>query len=532
MNFKRIAWSVAAALAVPGFVHAEDESSLINVYGHIALGVEKIEATGKTKFDGSEMLKVDPSANSVNFALYNRLDGLPQRTRVTDGISYIGFRGNQELGSGFTALYQIETAVKPDDGCGYVGCENGEISKPAGAKSARFANRQSFVGLRNSSLGTLQYGRLDMYFDKHVPNEIHLLKSGASSTALSVLGYAFNSGASFGGYLPFISAAGATSVLAAQGLPLANAQVLGSQLKNFSQFALPFYNVGNRASNVVQYRTPSVKGLQAVLAYQVPEAKGAWYKGSDSYGQTFAGFDQNNSLCRYNEASPSQSLCLPGVLNQLSGARNVRNDAKELTIAYFPGWMFASLAYLEEKDPIPLVAGGAIDKAYGIKGSLGFQVAEKIPLRLGVVYERQVNQFNANFANAIQALGAASDPNAARFSVGDASRDTYVFAASYKFTEAMELIGTWARAKDTKTFTGQVDQDSGATYIQATALYNFSKRTNLFATYAKVNNDKIAAYNFFINAAATSGDTQQAPFLQTPRGSDPTSIQVGVSHNF
>ena len=527
MNFKRIAWSVAAALAVPGFVHAEDESSLINVYGHIALGVEKIEATGKTKFDGSEMLKVNPTNNGINFAMYNRLDGLVDRTRVTDGISYIGFRGNQELPGGVTALYQIETAVKPDDGCGYVGCDNSEISKPAGAKSARFANRQSFVGLRQSSLGTLQYGRLDMYFDKHVPNEMHLLKSGTSSTALSVLGYAFNSGSSFGGYLPVITATGATAVGTAAGLPAAAA----AKLQAYSQFALPFYNVGNRASNVVQYRTPSVKGLQAVLAYQVPEAKGAWYKGSDFAGDRTAanaltGWDSGNSLC-----GPGSPIgCVPEVLNQLSGKRNVRNDAKELTIAYFPGWMFASLAYLEEKDPVPLVTGGAIDKAYGIKGSLGFQIAEKIPLRLGLVYERQVNQFNADFAKSIQALGAASGQ--APFSVGDASRDTYVFAVSYKFTEAMELIGTWARAKDTKTFTGEVDQDSGATYIQATALYNFSKRTNLFATYAKVNNDKIAAYNFFINAAATSGDTQQAPFLQTPRGSDPTSIQVGVSHNF
>ena len=221
MNFKRIAWSVAAALAVPGFVHAEDESSLINVYGHIALGVEKIEATGKTKFDGSEMLKVNPTNNGINFAMYNRLDGLVDRTRVTDGISYIGFRGNQELPGGVTALYQIETAVKPDDGCGYVGCDNSEISKPAGAKSARFANRQSFVGLRQSSLGTLQYGRLDMYFDKHVPNEMHLLKSGADSTALAVLGYAFNSGSSFGGYLPVITTAGATAVGTAAGLPAA-----------------------------------------------------------------------------------------------------------------------------------------------------------------------------------------------------------------------------------------------------------------------------------------------------------------------
>lgn len=516
MNFNRIAWSVAAALAVPGLVHAEDESSLIRVYGHIAAGVEKIEATGKTKFDASHPL--GNLNNRINFAMYGRTDSLPAKTRVTDAISYIGLRGNQDLGRGFTALYQIETAVKPDDGCGYVGCDDSEIAKPAGSKSTRFANRQSFVGLRQSSVGTIQYGRLDMYYDKHVPNELHLLKSGPSSTALSILGYALNSGGSFGGYLPVISTQGATAAGAAS-------------LAAYSQFGLPFYNVGNRHSNVVQYRTPSFKGLQAVLAYQVPESKGGWYKSSDNASKRdaanpLAGWDAGNSLC----APGSPIGCVPEVLNRMSGGRDVKTDAKELTIAYFPGWMFASLAYMEEKDPVPLVAGGAIDKAYGIKGSLGIQVAESIPLRLGVVYERQVNQFNADFARTIQALGRAS--NQADFSVGDASRDTYVFAASYKFSDAIEMIGTWGRAKDTKTFTGDVDGDSGATYTQLTALYNFTKRTNLFATYAKVTNDSAAAYNFFINAAAAPGAGVQAPFLQTPRGADPTSYQVGVSHSF
>jgi len=525
MNFKRIAWSVAAALAVPGLVHAEDESSLISVYGHIGVGVEKVEATGKTRFGATHPL--GNLSNGINFAMYGRIDDLPSRTRVTDGISYIGLRGNQDLGKGFTALYQIETAIKPDDGCGYVGCENSEVSKPAGSKTARFASRQSYVGLRNGSVGTLQFGRLDMYFDKHVPNELHLLKSGASSTALSILGYAFNSGSSFGGYFPVVSAQGAATFAAAAGLPAAAATLV----KNYSQFAMPFYNVGNRASNVVQYRTPSFKGLQAIAAYQIPESKGGWYKGSDYAGNRTAlnaltGWDSGNSLCMPN----SPIGCIPETLNRLSGSRDVRPDAREFTVAFFPGWMFASLAYLEERDPVPLIAGGAIDKAYGLKGSIGIQVAESIPLRLGVVYERQVNQYNSSFAQSLQGLAAASGQPVP--SIGDSSRDTLVLASSYKFSDSVELIGTWGKAKDTKTFTGETDTQSGATYTQLTALYNFSKRTNLFASYAKVENDEVAGYNFFINAAATPGDALQAPFLQTPRGSDPTSVQVGISHNF
>lgn len=514
MNFKRIAWSVAAALALPSFVYAaEDESSLISVYGHIALGLENIEATDKTKFDGSQMLKVDPNANRVNFGLYNTLDSIPAKTRVTDGISYIGFRGNQSLPAGFTALYQIETAVKPDDGCGYVGCKDSEVSKPAAGPSARFGNRQTFIGLRQSSLGTLQYGRLDMYFDKHVPNELHLLKSGATSTALSVLGYQFNSASSFGGYFPKIStAAGA--------------------LYAFNEFAMPFYNVGTRTNNVVQYKTPSYKGLQMVAAYQVPETKGEWYKASSTYNTT-TGRDDNNPVCQ--TGSP---LCLPDSLNKLTagvlgqaGRTDLRNDAKELTVAYYPGRMFASLAYLEEKDPVPLVTGGAISKAYGIKGSLGLQVSQSIPLRVGLVYERQVNQYHADFVKNVQGL-AATVPGQTVASLGDSSRDTYVVALGYKFSDAIELFGTYGEALDTETWTGEKDKDSGAVYTQLTMLYNFSKKTNLFATYAKVDNESVAAYNFFINGAATPSKDAQAPFLQTPRGSDPTSYQVGISHNF
>lgn len=214
----------------------------------------------------------------------------------------------------------------------------------------------------------------------------------------------------------------------------------------------------------------------------------------------------------------------------MSGGREVRNDAKELTVAYYPGWMFASLAYLEEKDPVPLITGGAVAKAYGIKGSLGMQVSESFPLQIGLVYERQVNQFNSNFAQTVQTLGALS--GSAPLTVGDASRDTYVVALGYKFSDAIQMFGSWGKAADTKTWSGATDSQSGAVYTQLTMLYNFSKKTNLFATYAKVDNEEIAAYNFFINGAATPSSGAQAPFLQTPRGSDPTSYQVGISHNF
>jgi hypothetical protein len=73
----------------------------------------------------------------------------------------------------------------------------------------------------------------------------------------------------------------------------------------------------------------------------------------------------------------------------------------------------------------------------------------------------------------------------------------------YKFSDAIELFGTYGQALDTKTWTGEKDKDSGAVYTQLTMLYNFTKKLTLYATYAKVENEAVAAYNFFINGAAT-----------------------------
>jgi predicted porin len=70
-------------------------------------------------------------------------------TKVTSGIgsqSRLGFRGTEDLGNGLSAIFQIETGLKVDDGT----LDN--------TNSALF-NRQAFVGLRSKEAGTLTLGR-------------------------------------------------------------------------------------------------------------------------------------------------------------------------------------------------------------------------------------------------------------------------------------------------------------------------------------------------------------------------------------
>lgn len=70
-------------------------------------------------------------------------------TKLTSGIggqSRLGFRGTEDLGGGLSAIFQLETGLKVDDGA----LDN--------TSSALF-NRQSFVGLKSKEAGSLTIGR-------------------------------------------------------------------------------------------------------------------------------------------------------------------------------------------------------------------------------------------------------------------------------------------------------------------------------------------------------------------------------------
>jgi len=69
-------------------------------------------------------------------------------TKVTSGVgsqSRLGFRGTEDLGSGLSAIFQLETGFKADDGT-------------LDSTNTIF-NRQAFVGLKSKDAGTLTLGR-------------------------------------------------------------------------------------------------------------------------------------------------------------------------------------------------------------------------------------------------------------------------------------------------------------------------------------------------------------------------------------
>jgi predicted porin len=108
-----------AALIIGGFAAQAQAQSNVTIYGLVDAGIVS-ERGG--------------SAGSV--------------TKVTSGIggqSRLGFRGTEDLGNGLSAIFQLETGFKADDGS-------------LDTANSIF-NRQAFVGLKSKEAGQLTIGR-------------------------------------------------------------------------------------------------------------------------------------------------------------------------------------------------------------------------------------------------------------------------------------------------------------------------------------------------------------------------------------
>lgn len=462
-----LAVSVAAALVAPGIALAD--SSNVSLYGRLALGVESVQAKGATTLSAGQTAV-------ANLAQIKTTD-TDRFTRVTDSLSFIGFKGEEELSDDLSALFQVESYVKPDDACYYTGCNTS-----TGNTSSTFASANSFVALKSAQLGTIHFGRNNMYYDKHVPNELHLLRSGTNSTALSILG---NNGTSqLGvGYMAGIFRAPISGAMG-------NAQAGAAA-------ATTFYSVGGRVSNQVWYKSPVFNNVTIQVAYAAGENKGT----------------------ASNVATYLPTVAAAGTLSSYTA----NSSMAEIAAIYMTGSTFASATYMQEKDPMFKQLGGALTKADGLKFSVGHQFSSGT--RLGAVIEQQTNTVNSSIVTLL---------NTATFSTtGDFSdknkRTAFTLAASQKMGD-LDVIGTFGKVGDI-TILGKKLDNTSAKYFQVTGLYSLSKNANLYATYAKVTNDSAAGYNFFVEGAVTNSSNEQNP-SQTARGTDPTAISLGVNYTF
>ncbi|KAF0167156.1 MAG: porin [Rhodocyclaceae bacterium] len=152
----------------------------------------------------------------VDLVVENSNDGKVARNVLQNISSRIGFKGERKLTDGLTGLMQIETGVAPDDS----------------AQSKTFASRNSFVGLRSQSLGSLIAGTHDMPFKK--------LEGTAS---------------------PMWGSAEAMEILL--------------HGKGTARVVATMNDLHTRQKNVVQYWSPKFSNIEVKLAYAPDEVNGA-----------------------------------------------------------------------------------------------------------------------------------------------------------------------------------------------------------------------------------------------------------------
>lgn len=114
-----VATLLAVAFAAPAMAD-------VTIYGFISASVESVKATG-----GATEFK--------------------SRTRVSDQGSRIGFKGNEDLGNGLKAIWQVEQGLRS--------FENGGTNDKG--ETAVFGTRNSFVGLQSAAYGKVLLGNND-----------------------------------------------------------------------------------------------------------------------------------------------------------------------------------------------------------------------------------------------------------------------------------------------------------------------------------------------------------------------------------
>ena len=172
----------------------------------------------------------------VDLGVESNNDGRVNRTVIQSQKSYIGFRAQRSFSPDLAGIVQIDTTVAPDDN----------------ANSTSFANRNSFVGLRSKSWGTILAGRHD--------EPIKLLQGSAAPVWASadVMETIIN---------------GKTMLATIDGQ--ANALTGPAKTAFQSNSANKWGQFHNRLKNVVMYQSPKFGDFNAVVEYSTDEVNGA-----------------------------------------------------------------------------------------------------------------------------------------------------------------------------------------------------------------------------------------------------------------
>ena len=382
----------------------------------VALAQSTVEIYGTLNAD-LESVKAE-GGSGTNFS---------SRSRVTSNSSNIGFRGTEELSPGFGAFFQVESSVNID----------------SGTSSGFWASRNSGVGLLSKNYGRVLLGQWD------------------SPYKFSTLRFDPTGDTGIAGYSGILGSTG--TITAGQG---------GN---NFAERA----SFSRRVSNVVQYWTPSWRGLSGRLAYGVSDT---------NIGSPSTGVPEGSGL------KPSL----------FAGAA-----------MYEDGPLYATLAYEQHDDfqalNTLLAAPVSKGKDHAWKAGVQYGFLDNT-LTFGAIFERL--QYKADDINGLGSLERKIDN---WYVVGAYQLGAHGFALSYGQKGKEKLSGA-----------GFSDlPDSRARQVSARYGYTLSKRTQLYAVATRISNDSNAFQEF-----GNSPITSTTLFRDPARGADPVGVGIGMIHKF
>jgi predicted porin len=412
------------ALAVAGLVSgAAFAQTNVTVYGVADASFESASATG--------------SAYGFN-------NDRKSFNRVNTNSSLIGFRGTESLGGGLDAIFQFESGANFDS---------------AGALSL---GRDSFVGLRSASFGTVRLGNISgptRVLGANVDLNAGSTTPGANS---SIIGKVLGGNA---------MVAGVSEVLQAAALP--SGQVQGSMYNN----GAAGYNSGafdTRFTNSFNYTTPSFGGLTGAFSYGAGENRnldsaiprsqlntktwdiGAFYNNGPIYvGLTHGKIDQNRSG---TAAQPYRGCAIGFTTNANTGAVTQP----------------ALISCAADASSITRFAG-----KFTFNG--GHQVA--------ALWERNKADISWNSSQNITPADTSS-----------ITQSTYGIAGKFMATPSLALIGQYYKTRDASISNMAPDGDTNVKMLELGAEYSLSKRTMLKAAYTTMTNGDDVATDFNVGS--------------------------------
>ena len=164
MQKKMIALAVAAALTAPALAFADTGASSVSLYGVLDLGVAQMTNAGDfspTFVTGAVPIGAQPLAAKIG-TVRGMMNGGESQSRW-------GIKGNEDLGNGSSAFFQLESAFSLGTGqlatsglaggAASVGGINNREMIADTALNGQLFNRMALIGLSNNDLGEVRFGR-------------------------------------------------------------------------------------------------------------------------------------------------------------------------------------------------------------------------------------------------------------------------------------------------------------------------------------------------------------------------------------